>query len=252
MGARCCVPDINWTADTVSLGRETTHHITRVLRMQTGDALEVFDGKGCAADGTLIEVAKHAATVRIGTVTSTPPLAPHITLVQALIRPQPMDWVIRKATELGANAVQPVLTSRCVARTKERPERWAKTVISAAEQCGARWLPDVQPIRTWDEWGATTESWDAVYLCALTSSARPLRDGVRGARTVPERVAVLVGPEGDFTGEEMEAAIGQGAQAVSLGPLTLRAETAALFALAALRYEWTADGTSVDFQPMSG
>ena len=221
----------------MTLGRETSHHLARVLRVQRGDAVELFDGAGDAAEAEVTDVAKRAVTIRVTRRWSTPRPAPEITLVQALIRPQPMDYVLRKATELGVSTVQPVLTERCVARTQERPERWAKTVISAAEQCGANWLPRIRPVLNWAELLAGAAEYDRVLVCSLSETARPLKEVLR-ERTDLRRVAAWVGPEGDFTPAEARTALEAGATPVSLGALTLRAETAALYVLAALRYEF--------------
>ncbi len=156
---------------------------------------------------------------------------------QALIRSQPMDWLIRKATELGVNTIQPVLTERCVARTRERPERWQRTVVSAAEQCGAVWMPEIRPVRTWTEWCATLPAAEHRVIGALLDSPPPLRHVLRNWQA-PRRIEVWIGPEGDFTAAEIEAALAGGVEPASFGPLVMRVETAALFALAAIRYEW--------------
>lgn len=237
MSARCYVPGGTWADEDIALDRETSHHLARVLRVKTGEAVELFNGVGDAAEAEVTEVKKQAVRVRPLRRWSTPRPIPDITLVQSLIRPQPMDYVLRKATELGVSSVQPVLTERCVARTQERPDRWAKTIISAAEQCGANWLPEVRPVCGWADVLAGAGDYDCVLLCALTQDAKPLRDILRAQGAV-RRVAAWVGPEGDFTPEELRAALGTGAVPVSLGSLTLRAETASLYVMAALRYEF--------------
>lgn len=236
MSARCHVPGAAWTEDTLALDRDSSHHLARVLRVRRGDTVELFNGAGDAATAEVLDVTKREVTVRVLRRWSASRPQPEITLVQALIRPQPMDFVLRKATELGVSAVQPVLTERCVARTQERPERWLKTVVSAAEQCGANWLPEILPVRGWADVLAEAGNYDRALLCGLTEDARSLKDVLR-ADEAPRRVAALVGPEGDFTIDEIRAATDVGAVPVSLGSLVLRAETAALYVLTALRYE---------------
>jgi 16S rRNA (uracil1498-N3)-methyltransferase len=236
---RCHVPEAEQWPETVELDRATSHHLVRVLRVTPGAAVTLFNGRGASAEAEVLEAGRSGVTVRVRRRRTTPPVAPHVTLVQALIRPQPMDSVFRKATEIGASAIQPVITARCVARTRERPDRWQKTLVSAAEQCGIDWLPVIEPVRTWSEFLATTGGYDALLLCSLDPAARPLKEVLRGGPAAV-RWAALVGPEGDFTPGEAAAAQAAGAVPVSLGCQTLRAETAALYVLACLRYEFAA------------
>ncbi len=238
MSLRCYTPAPLVGPAEVELDRETSHHLVRVMRRQVEDAVELFDGQGNVAQGVIQSATKQAATVAIDKIVSEPQTMPQIILVQALIRPQPMDFILRKATELGVAAIQPVLTQHCVARTRERPERWRKTVVSAAEQCGANWLPELRPVLDWSEWLQQRAAGGPAVIGALTKDAQLLRDEVRAWSTVPEQVAVCVGPEGDWTAEEQAAAIESGVVPVSFGRLTLRAETAAVFVMAALRYEF--------------
>ncbi len=237
MSTRCHVVDGWRDGESITLDRDTSRHLARVLRVRPGDGVELFDGLGGVADAEVCEVTKDAVRVNPARRRETARPKPFTTLVQALIRPQPMDYLLRKATELGVSAVQPVLTERCVARTRERPARWRKTIISAAEQCGANWLPEIRPVRSWTEILAGWAEDERVLLCALSESARPLKEVLR-REPAPARVAVLVGPEGDLTPAERDAALNSGAIPVSLGSLTLRAETASLYALSALRYEF--------------
>jgi 16S rRNA (uracil1498-N3)-methyltransferase len=238
MSVRCYVPDWAKAAETVVLDRAASHHVARVLRKGRGEALELFDGCGRVACGTIAEVTKQAVTVTVADEWVEPRPLPQVTLVQALVRPQTMDFVLRKTTELGVSVVQPVLTEHCVVRTRERPERWRKTVISAAEQCGANWLPVVEPVRTWAEWCAMMPAQE-VYICALREGCATLKEALRAVAR-PAAVVMMVGPEGDFTAAEVAAAEARGAVPVSLGPLVLRVDTAAMYALVAVQYEWRA------------
>ncbi len=242
MSTRCYVPMETEYPASLTIDGPAAHHLARVLRMSTGDALELFNGTGRIATAAIAQITKHSVTVAIRAQRQEQRPVPRITLVQALIRPQPMDWVVRKATELGMQHLQPVLTEHCVVRTRERPERWQKTLISAAEQCGANWLPTVAPVQKLTDWLQAPERPDTVYLCSLTDDTQPFKTALRAQPTPPAHVAVVVGPEGDFSPPEREAARAVGAIPVSLGTLTLRAETAALMAMAALRYEFDGAG----------
>ena len=235
MSTRCYVPAAVWSADAVTLDKAASHHVTRVLRMGEGDPIEVFDGLGRVGTGTIASASKSAVEVRIDAQRHDQPPQPRITLVQALIKPQHMDWVMRKACELGVGAVQPVVTNRCVVRTRERPDRWIKTMISAAEQCGTNWLPDIRPVLSWSEWLSAAQE-EPVFVCALTD-AQPFKTVLQSHLSL-RQATICIGPEGDFEPDELKAALDQGAIPVSLGDLTLRAETAALAAATILRYEF--------------
>ena len=236
MTTRCYVSDPFWEQPEIVLNPEASHHIARVLRMGPGEALEVFDGRGRVASTELVHVAKQSVTVRVVSHQEVPVPRPRITLLQSLIKTPSMDLVIRKATELGVSVIQPVHNMHCVVRSKERPERWQKIVVSAAEQCGANWMPTVHPVCSW-ETALTNVSSDTPFIICSLNSKRPMRDVLRDLEN-PEQLILAVGPEGDYSAEEETAAQAAGALSVSLGALTLRAETATIMALSALRYEY--------------
>jgi 16S rRNA (uracil1498-N3)-methyltransferase len=238
VSARCYVPGIDWTAGEVTLDAATSHHVARVLRLRAGDAVTVFDGRGGVGDGVIQAGGKSAVRVQVASRRLDEAPRPRITLVQALLKPQAMDSVMRKACELGVSVVQPVVTGHCVVRTRERPARWEKTMVAAAEQCGTNWVPEVAPVLTWSDWVASLAGREELRLMCALQEARSFRQVVREQAAVPERVTMVVGPEGDFEAAERQAAVAAGCVPVSLGALTLRADTAALMGVAVLRYEW--------------
>lgn len=234
---RCYIPSLKETDGGITLDREASHHLARVLRVQPGDAVELFDGRGGSFSAVVDTASKQGVTVRVKDRHQSPPLRPALILGQALIRAQKMDWILQKATELGASAILPLITERAVARAPEKAERWRRIVAGAAEQCGAHWMPDLLPPTSVAKALADAAGYDLILLAALTDNARPLRE-IWALPERPNRVLILVGPEGDFTPAEMDAALAAGAIPVSLGPLTLRAETAGLAVLAALTCAW--------------
>ena len=235
MSTRCYVPALDSAPKTLTLGRDIAHHVSRVLRMGVGDALMLFDGQGRSSSATITSLSKQAVEVTCDSLTTDSPPQPRITLVQSLIKPQAMDTVIRKACELGVACVQPVITEHSVVRSRERPDRWLKAMIAAAEQCGTNWLPAIEEVCSWSEWLSARASDEPAYICAL-QNAQPFKAALReGGAT--DRVTICVGPEGDFTADELQQAREQGIVPVSLGELTLRADTAAIMAAAVLRYE---------------
>ena len=214
-------------------------HVTRVLRLRAGDPITLFDGTGLDYDAILREVARSRVSAEVGTgrrVESESPL--EITLLQGVSRGPRMDTVMQKATELGVRIVQPLLAERSVVRLdaergQARLEHWQRIVISACEQCGRSVVPQILPARSLDEAlselepgtvGLTLDPAGTIQLAGLLGEAR--------------RLALAVGPEGGFTGNEILALTAAGFRGLRLGPRILRTETAPLAALAILQYAW--------------
>jgi 16S rRNA (uracil1498-N3)-methyltransferase len=217
-------------------------HARQVLRLRPGDELTVFDGRGHEArcrlgDAGRLEILHH---------TTTPPLPCRVTLAQAITKKH-MDWIIQKATELGVAAIVPLVTDRTIVRTA-KPDRWREIALEACKQSGNNWLPEISPPATVAD--VVTGRFDLKLIAALTPGSVPLKQAVCSRRFQPApaeralkgagtdaRVLLLIGPEGDFTPAEVARAQAAGCVPVSLGPLTLRAETAALYALSVLHHE---------------
>jgi 16S rRNA (uracil1498-N3)-methyltransferase len=241
---RCFVPPSDWSTGEVVLGSEESHHLLRVMRARVGDPVGVFDGAGHEGSAEVTDISnRHAVVVTLREDRFLPRSPVVISIVQALAREQKMDLVLQKGVELGAGAIHPVLTSRSLVRldrrqAEERVERWNRIALNAAKQCGAAWLPEIsvpQPLSSYLEARA---GGGVDLLCSLRSDAVPLREVLRKMDwSAAPRVTLFVGPEGDFTDEEETAVRGLGATPVNLGPLVLRTETAALYALGAVRYE---------------
>lgn len=214
------------------------HHL-RVLRVARGDALEVFDGKGRAFDAEVLAVEKDHARLRLGPPRTVAPGRP-IDIVQALPKGDKLELVLQKGTELGAHAFHPVVSERSVlrlspARADERRKRWQRIVSEAARQCGRSDVPGVHPVRALLE--GVKELPAGTQVLVLDEEERRVRLAEAAAADAP--LALVIGPEGGLTRAEVNSLRTGGATAVSLGPLVLRTETAALAALAILRH---ADG----------
>jgi 16S rRNA (uracil1498-N3)-methyltransferase len=235
------------------LAAEESHYLLHVLRLRAGERVNVFDGRGRDADATLSAGpagggrAKRAGECQVElqlTNTRTrPPPAPEITLLQALPKAARMDWILEKATELGIRAIQPLITQRVVGaegrgREDGKADRWRRVVLSAARQCNTVWVPEVLPLKSFAEYESSLPAFDLVIFGCLTEAARPLRDVLRSYEDrPPRRVALLIGPEGDFTPDETRSALTAGVVPVTFGSRVLRVETAALFGLSVLLYE---------------
>jgi 16S rRNA (uracil1498-N3)-methyltransferase len=167
-------------------------------------------------------------------------------LLLALPKGKIIESIIQKSVELGAYRVVPLMTARVVARLNqqeraEKRENWQQVAIEAIKQCGAAWLPKIETPMTIDHFLARKEKFDLSLVGSLQTDRRHPRyyfqefQAKHGRR--PESVAVWIGPEGDFTLDELKAIQISGALPISLGRLTLRVETAALYCLSILNYE---------------
>lgn len=206
-------------AELIELTSEDAHYLTRVLRRKAGDAVVLLNNSGDQFRGTLVD-ARHVRLQSRQQVSAEP--AQRVILLVGLIKGERMDWLVEKATELGVAEIRPLLTSRTVPKGG-RIDRWQRIAKEAAEQCERGKIPVIgepQPLKT------ALNGLPATRLALLERhEAKPL-----GA--VFGDAAVAVGPEGGWSKEESQWLLAQGFEAASLGARILRAETAALAALA--------------------
>lgn len=212
------------------------HYISRVLRMNEGDALQLFDGSGQEFRATLREVGKKRVVVEVneqfaGQIES--PLQIH--LGQGLSRGERMDWAIQKATELGVSEITPIFSERCEVRLKdERADKrllhWRQVAVSACEQCGRSRVPVIHPPVLLADWIKQTQ---ADLKLVLHPVAEPLVSHAK-----PATLAFLIGPEGGLTDTEIDHAQDAGFHPARLGPRVLRTETAPVVALAVAQQLW--------------
>lgn len=223
---------------TVSLGGQAAQHITKVLRMRTGDAVVLFDGRGQEFPGTLTAVAGKSVDVSLDKA-RTPDTESllRIRLWHGICRGEKMDYVIQKATELGVEEIQPVFTNRGVVkldadRAAKRVAHWQKVAISAAEQSGRVCVPEILPPTTLSH--ALQAGTSSTYRFLLDPLAQEGTEQISDKDTI----TLLTGPEGGFTEEERQAARDAGFALMRLGPRILRSETAPVSALAILQHQF--------------
>ncbi|MFO1504160.1 MAG: 16S rRNA (uracil(1498)-N(3))-methyltransferase [Steroidobacteraceae bacterium] len=215
-------------------------HVVRVLRLATGDELRLFNGRGGEFAATIDAVRRNEVMVRIGARRDLERESPlRITLLQGIARGEKMDLILQKATELGARAFVPVMMARSTVRLDSRTalarqQHWQAVVTSACEQSGRNTVPVVSaPVSLQDCLRAST---GLRLLLAPGEDSVPLPALLGGVpQQPPERVELLVGPEGGFDPTETAAALAAGFTATRLGPRILRTETAGLAAIAALQ-----------------
>lgn len=233
--------------DTPILRGPEAHHCLDVLRLQTGDRLVLFDGKGNEATATIGAV--HKGEIRLNSLlrSSVPSLPVKITLAQAIPKSRNMDWIIQKAVELGAACIAPLISERTVVRmdaaTAERKQaKWKQVAIEACKQCGQNWLPRILLPTSPKEFLESVPSGDFLLIASLQPDTRRLKEVLAAHEKehshLPNRVVILIGPEGDFTPAEMALAKSFGCRPITLGPIVLRTETAALYCLSVISHEW--------------
>jgi 16S rRNA (uracil1498-N3)-methyltransferase len=220
---------------------DEARHLSQVLRIRAGETIIVFDGHGRRAAAEVVDVSRDHAVLRIGEAAWLHPPAPAITLAQAVPKGKNMDLIVRKAVELGVSAIQPLVTRNTVVQPGDgKPDKWRRAALEACKQCGQDTLPRIGGAMDFAEWLAAAAGEPGLKLIAsLAPGAGPLREVLR-AHPGTAAVTLLIGPEGDFTAEEIRQALDAGFLPVSLGAIVLRVETAALFCLSALRYEFSA------------
>jgi 16S rRNA (uracil1498-N3)-methyltransferase len=222
-----------WNPDSVALDAWEARHACEVLRLKTGDLLEVFDGRGRRARGRLAQVTRQGAVVRIEEVWQASPPRCRLTLIQALPKGKLMEWIVEKATELGVSRIVPVVSDRCIVRVDpseadRKREKWERVALEACKQCAQDWLPEVwRPLPLMEALRALDAHPGQMLLASLRPGATRLeREWSEFSR--PDHALLVVGPEGDFTSHEYENLVQRGAREITLGGRILRVETAAL------------------------
>jgi 16S rRNA (uracil1498-N3)-methyltransferase len=246
--ARFFIPPAAWKMDDLALADAEAHHCRDVLRLAKGDRATVFNGRGVEATVEIGEAARDRIPLRVLQQTRTPPLPAHITLAQAIPKGKNMELIIEKATELGASSIAPLISDRTIVQIDasdalRKQEKWQRVTIEAAKQCGQNWLPEIQmprPLKAFFEAGT---KFDLMLIASLQHDAQHLKRIIAefGARP-PTRALILVGPEGDFTPAELALAKSAGCRPITLGPIILRTETAAIYCLSVLSHELFSGG----------
>ena len=219
-----------------ALGAEASAYVAQVRRLGPGDQLVVFDPeRGEEADAEVTSVERRAVTVRVGEARPAAVLpARRVTLVQGAGKGDKMDAVVRDATELGATHILPAICARSVARPDAaRAARWRRIAVEAARQCGRGDAPAIGAPLAFEEAVQRAGEGAAVRLCLDPRAEAPLSAGLAGL-VAGAAVALVVGPEGGLTDEELAAADRAGFTRVTLGPLVLRTETVCAAVLGAL------------------
>lgn len=242
---RFFIPPEECHNNPLRLSEAEAKHARSVLRLREGDRVVVLNGAGkellCQAE----EVRSDSTSLSVIQENNIPPLPFEITLYQAVTKGKTMDLIIQKATELGAHRVVPVLSERSVpdwdeAKAAAKVDKWRSVCVESIKQCGSAWLPTLEMPMKPRAAIADARGADIALIATLQSDAKHPRTHIEAHTSevgqAPKKLAIWVGPEGDYTPAEINLIRGS-ALPITLGPLVLRSETAAIYCLAVLNYE---------------
>ncbi len=247
---RFYLPPVECDGSLLTLAGREAHHALHVLRLRRGEQVVVLDGAGHEYLGEIRELTRHEVQLMVVRKTFVPAPPWQITLLQAIPKGKIIESIIQKATELGVARVVPLLSERVVAhldrdQAADKAEHWRGVAVEAIKQCGSPWLPQIELPVNPGAFLARGEKFDLPLIGSLLGDGRHPREWFNAFQNEhgrqPQSVAVWVGPEGDFTAEEVRAAESAGARPITLGRLVLRSETAAIYSLSVLNYELQAD-----------
>ena len=232
---------------TLTLSGRETHHAVGVLRLRRGERVTVLNGVGGELICDVEQVDRRRVTLGVLERRTVPPLPLQVTLLQALPKGKAFEAIIQKATELGAFRLVPLRSERVVAapvgakEAAEKIEKWRLIAVEAIKQCGSAWLPQIEPALTPKQFLDRKEEFELPLLASLHSGARHPREYFAAFRAeqgrMPRSMCVWVGPEGDFTSDEVAMITAAGARPMTLGRLVLRTDTAATYCLSIINYE---------------
>jgi 16S rRNA (uracil1498-N3)-methyltransferase len=240
----------HWNPNLVVLRESQVHHARDVLRLEPGERVVVFNGRGHEITAEITKVTRKEIQMRKLHEARVPPLRCEITLAQAIPKGKNMDLIVQKAVELGAAKIAPIISDRTIVHLQDKEAvqkqaKWQQVAIEAAKQCGQNWLPTVEIPRKLSDFLDGAAPLQLRLIGSLQSDAlhlkRVLAEYESEHEFRPTSVLMCIGPEGDFTPAELNLARSHGCRPITLGPIILRVETAAIYCLSVLSYELLAE-----------
>jgi len=240
--SRFFVPRGSVKGNTITVSGDEAHHIVDVMRLKASDGVVTFDGLGREYTGVITKADKRSLIIEVKSVRETKSgSGTRVTVIQAIPKREKIEYFIEKATELGVSVIIPVTTGRTIPDWSEEKkashvERWRKLAREASKQCGRLDVPEISKISEFRNILAGVGKDGLKLIAALDDRAIPIKTALMGSSGAP--VIIAIGPEGDFTPEEVNAAVDHGFRIVSLGPRVLKSDTAGLFVLSVIGNEY--------------
>jgi len=233
----------NVKGDLIYIDGREARHILNVMRLKENDKVIVFDGTGKEYTGFIKQVKLKSLTVGIiSTRTPKVEILPEITLAQAIPKKEKMDYIVEKATELGIRSIIPVVTERTIVRFESdkapaKLARWKKIAVEAAKQCGRHDVPEIKDIQKFYNAVDNINDFDLALMACISEGTVDFKEAISGFEA--GKIIVFIGPEGDFTPDEILMAKDTSCKFISLGARTLKSDTAGLFVLSVLNHEFS-------------
>ena len=240
---RIFCPELPANQSLFELPEKQANYVGAVLRLRTDDVMHVFNGKGDEYFTRIVSVNRRHVLVALGRrIINTKESPLIVELGQVLSRGDRMDFAIQKSVELGVSLISPLLSERCEVkldphRMTKRRHHWQQIVYSASEQCGRSLTPQVRQPQALTDWLVSAEG-DVKFVFHPQQTSH-VNEGLHfGNQPEPDKVILLVGPEGGFSEKEVNLARQHGFQTMTLGPRILRTETAPIVALSFVQQRW--------------
>lgn len=237
-------PNLDFTQEETAItASQELHHLRDVLRINAGEQILLFNGKGEDALAKIISISSRQVNVKILSIEKTMPIEPAIILACAIPKKSKFEMIVEKATELGVAAIIPLKTKRTELnlnndRLKKKELRYHAVAVNASKQSKRSIIPDIYPITNFESAIRQLKNDTVIFTPSLFDKTRNILDAFSNV-VKPKKIAFLIGPEGDFTEEEYSFANKNGCIGVSLGKTILKVETAAICAIAcANQYYW--------------
>lgn len=232
------VPRTQFNADIATIAGSEHHHLRNVLRLGIGETIRIIDGKGNVFTATINKIRSELTDAKIEKQECHKKTIPSITLFQGLPKQDKMELILQKTAELGVNQIVPIITERSLQKPSEnRLERWQRIILSAAKQCGRAWIPEINEIQTLQDCSKSIHTYECTLILWEKELGQHLQSVLR-SKTELKSIALIVGPEGGFTENEVKDLIENGCIPVKIGSNILRTETAAIAGVAMINYEY--------------
>ena len=232
------IPRIQFDENIATITGSEQHHLRNVLRLGPGEIIRIIDGKGSVYIAKTYDIETESTVAKILSREFHVRKTPSLILFQGLPKNDKMELILQKTTELGATQIVPISTERSLQKPSvNRCERWQRVILSATKQCGRAWLPELSDIQKFEDFLKTVKTFALTLILWENEKHQHIKTVLRGKPEV-ESIALLVGPEGGFTDNEVNDAIENGCIPVTISSNILRTETAAIAAITSAAYEY--------------